>query len=117
MATARPPATAIRSLVRAVVECAPAEVRAPLLAQADAVDYVNGPVTMMRLRVEGDPAPARCVASPVPGGPHVFNAEGDAIGGLILWLDAGGYIECLEYWWVTDDMPTELPSRSQVRRS
>jgi hypothetical protein len=97
MTLAQPPAAAIRSLVRAVVEYAPAEVRAPLLEQADAVEYVTGPVTMMQLRVEGDPAPApaRGVTSPVPGGPHVFDAEGDAIGGLILWLEASGYIECL----------------------
>jgi hypothetical protein len=117
MNVAKPSTAAIRSLVRTVVEHAPSEVQAPLLAQADTVEYVDGPVTMMRLRVCGAPAPAHGVANPVPGGAHVFDADGDAIGGLLLWLNGGGYIECLEYWWVTDDMPTELPSPSQVRSS
>jgi hypothetical protein len=117
MTVAQPSASAIRSLVRTVIEHAPAEVHAPLFAQAETLEYVDGPVTMMRLRVAGEAAPASGAVSPVLGGPHVFDDPGDAIGGLILWLDADGYIDCLEYWWVTDDMPTELPSPSQVRRS
>jgi hypothetical protein len=117
MTIAPPPAEAIRFLDRMVIEHAPAEVRAPLFAQAETLEYVDGPVTMMRLRVTDEAARTSGVVSPVPGGPHVFDDDGNAIGGLILWLDGDGYIDCLEYWWVTDDMPTELPSPSQVRRS
>jgi hypothetical protein len=98
-----------------VIEHAPDEVRPPLLAQADNLEYVGGPVTMMRLRVTGDCAPATGVTSPVPGGPSVVGADDNDIGLLLLWLDEAGYIDCLEYGWVTDDMPTELPSPSQVR--
>lgn len=110
-----PPVEAVRSLVRTVIEHAPYEVRAPLLAQADTLEYVGGPVTMMRLRVAGDRPRASGVTSPVPGGPSVVDAEGNDIGVLLLWLDEAGYIDCLEYGWVTDEMPTELPSPSQVR--
>lgn len=88
-----------------------------LLAQADEVEYVSGPVTMMRLRAGPASQPARGIPSPVPAGPVVYDPEGDAIGGLLLWLDENGFIDCLEYWWVTDEMPTQLPSPSQVRGS
>ena len=94
MTVAQPPAAAIRSLVRRVIEHAPTDVRAPLLAQAETLEYVDGPVTMMRLRVAGEAAPASSAVSPVPGGPHVFDDHEDAIGGLILWLDGDGYIDC-----------------------
>ena len=110
-----PAIEAVRSLVRTVIEHAPAEVRARLLAQAESLEYVGGPVTMLRLRVTGDSAPASGVTSPVPGGPSVVDADENVIGLLLLWLDEAGYIDCLEYGWVTDDMPTELPSPSQVR--
>lgn len=115
MVIAQVPIEPVRSLVRAVIEHAPAEVRAPLLAQADSLEYVGGPVTMMRLQVTSDSAPASSSPNPVPGGPSVVDAEGEEIGLLLLWLDEAGYLDCLEYGWVTDDMPTELPSPSQVR--
>jgi hypothetical protein len=114
MIVAHPPAEAIRRLVRTVIEHGPAEVRASLLAQTESLEYVDGPVTFMRLRVGRDVVPASGATSPVPGGPDVVDDQGKAIGGLILWLDADGYIDGLEYWWVTDDMPTELPQPSQV---
>ena len=110
-----PPRAAVRSLVRKVVEHAQVEDRGALLAQADTVQYVDGPITMMRLRVPSSSAPARSVENPVPGGPTVVNDDGDVVGGLLLWLDEVGYIECLEYWWVTEEMPTALPDPSHIR--
>lgn len=116
MTIAQPSTAVIRSLLRRVIEYAPSGARATLLAQADSVEYVDGPVTMLRLRVTGDAAPARGVPNPVPGGPDVLDAQGDVIGLLLLWLNADGYIDCLEYGWVTDQRPTELPSPTQVGR-
>src|SRR4051812_42416585 len=108
-----PPLEAVRALVRSVIQYAPEQFRALLLAQAERLEYVGGPITMMELRVTGDCAPAHGVKGPLPGGPSVVGADDDAIGLLLLWLDASGYIDCLEYGWFTDDMPTELPSPSQ----
>lgn len=45
----------------------------------------------------------------------MIDAEGNDIGELIRLLDDAGYIDCLEYTWVTDEMPTQLPSPSQAR--
>ena len=79
------------------------------------MDYVDGPVTMTRVRVSRKAEPAKEVSNPVPGGPVVVDAQGEAVGGLLLWLDSEGYIDALEYWWVSDDILTELPDPTQVR--
>jgi hypothetical protein len=102
-------------LVRGVIEHAPNDLQALLLAQTESLEYVGGPVTMMDLRVTGECAPANGVKGPVPGGPVVVDADGEPIGLLLLWLDGAGYIDCLEYGWFTDEMPTELPGPSQLR--
>ena len=66
----QPPALeSVRALVRSVIQYAPEELRALLLAQAERLEYVGGPITMMELRVTGDCAAARGVKGPLPGGP------------------------------------------------
>lgn len=116
MTEEQPSAEAVRALVRAVVAHAPEQARASLLAQVDNLEYVGGPVTMMQLRVTGGCAASTPgISNPVPGGPSVVASDGNDIGVMHLWLDEAGYIDCLEYGWVTDEMPTELPSPSQIR--
>lgn len=41
----------------------------------------------------------------------------EPIGVLLLWLDDAGYIDCLEYGWVTDKMPTRLPTPDRIADS
>ncbi len=57
----------------------------------------------------GAGASAAGVPSPVPSSPTVVAEHGQPIGELLLWLDAQGFINCLEYAWFTDEMPTDLP--------
>ncbi len=80
-----------------------------MLAQVDGLEYVDGPVTMMNLRVDRTRPPASQVPSPVPSRPTVVGGDGQPIGMLVLWLDDHGYIDCLEYAWMTDEMPSALP--------
>jgi hypothetical protein len=98
-----------RSIVRELLNQGDFAGRDALLAQVDGIEYVGGPVTMMDLRVSRTHPPSTGVPSPVPNGPNVVDDEGEVIGMLLLWLDDHGYIDCLEYGWVTDEMPTELP--------
>jgi hypothetical protein len=91
--------------------------RAELLAQVDAIEYADGPVTMMRLRVPPTYPPARGVPSPVPNSPTVLDEGREPIGVLLHWLDDAGYIDCLEYGWVTDKMPTRLPTPDRIADS
>lgn len=109
-----PPTDAIKSLLRRALDLTDCAGRAELLAQVDGVEYVDGPVTMMNLRVEGARPAATGLSSPVRISPHVRDVNGEPVGGLLLWLDAAGSIECLEYWWVTEEMPTEFPSPDQL---
>jgi hypothetical protein len=85
------------------------EGRTELLTQVDGIEYVDGPVTMMRLRVNPELPPAKGVQSPIANGPTVVDRNGETVGMLLLWLDDDGYIDCLEYAWVTDDAPMQLP--------
>ena len=110
------PATdAIRGLIRRLLEVDAFSGREQLLAQVDCVEYVDGPVTMMDLHVVGTCPSAHGVRSPVPSTPIVVDERGEPIGQLLLWLDALGYIDCLEYAWFTDEMPTVLPPPDRVR--
>jgi hypothetical protein len=83
--------------------------RDELLAQVDGLEHEDGPLTMMRLRLSRDFPASHDVRNPVPNSPSVVDHDGHGIGMLLLWLDDSGYIDCLEYAWVTDEIPTRLP--------
>jgi hypothetical protein len=68
---------------------------------------------MMRLSVSRPSATAEGVPNPVPSSPTVLDAAGRVIGMLVLWLN-DGYIDCLEYDWVTDEAPIVLPLVGQL---
>jgi hypothetical protein len=104
-----PSVETIRALVRTLLEQDEFAGRDELLAQVAGIEHVDGPVTMMQLRVDRTYPPSRGVPSPLRNGPSVVDDGGDPIGMLLLWLDDAGYIDCLEYAWVTDEMPTRLP--------
>jgi hypothetical protein len=98
MTAGQPPTTdAIRGLIRRLLEVSPFSGREQLLAQVEGVEYIDGPLTMMDLRVVGLCPSATGVPSPVPSSPTVVGNHGEPIGSLVLWLDAQGYINCLEY--------------------
>jgi hypothetical protein len=104
---------AARTLVRRLLELRAFDGRDALLAQVDRLQYVEGPITMMRLSVSRPSATAEGVPNPVPSTPTVLDAAGQVIGMLVLWLNEG-YIDCLEYGWVTDEAPTILPLVGQL---
>jgi hypothetical protein len=88
--------------------------REELLAQVPFVRVVDGPVTHLALEV--DPAavsPSTLFSGHVPGCAWVRDANGETIGTLLIWVDRG-YICALEYGWVTDQPPTELPTVEQI---
>lgn len=109
-----PSTSAVRALVRTLLEQQDFAGRDELLAQVDCVEYEDGPLTMMRLRVNrGFPA-SHGVRSPVPNRPSVVDHDGRVLGTLALWLDDSGCIDCLEYGWVTDEIPTRLPDPNSL---
>ena len=104
-------------LIRRLLELHEFTGRDELLAQIHGVEYVDGPVTMMRIQVSRTYPPSIGVPSPVPSCPEVLDESGAVVGGLLLWLDDEGYMDCLEYWWVTDEMPTKLPTPDHLAAS
>jgi hypothetical protein len=65
-----------------------------------------------RLAVPTARSPQR--AGHIPVDADVLNAAGEYIGELLVWLD-DGVLTALEYAWVTDEMPTVLPSVERIR--
>lgn len=106
---------AIQSLVRRGLELTDAPGRDALLGQVDGIRYVSGPVTMIDVLVDRSSPGASGVASPFAIKPSVVDESGGAIGGLLIWLDSAGYIDCVEYFWFTDAMPVALPLPTQLR--
>lgn len=106
----------VRALVMKLLKQRDFPGRCELLLQVRELEYVAGPVTMMDLRVDRRCRPSSA-RSPVPNQPTVLDEDGEPVGGLLLWLDAEGYIDCLEYYWFEGDPPTHPPRSHQVTES
>jgi hypothetical protein len=90
--------------------------RDELLAQVDHVRVVGGPVTFHELDVDRANAPASPIETTrVPGNAWAYDGN-TPLGALMVWV-SDGYISGLEYGWVTEEEPTDLPSAVQVRAS
>lgn len=90
--------------------------RDELLAQLDHLRVVGGPVSFYELDVDRAAAPTSPIeASRVPSNAWAYDGN-TPLGTLIVWV-SDGYISGLEYGWVTDEEPTDLPSAAQVRAS
>jgi hypothetical protein len=101
--------TRVRELVRTILEQAPEfDGQAELLAQVPSIEIAGGPITMLDLVVDRSLPPALVAGGPVPGRCWAWAADGTPIGTLLVWAP-DGYINTLEYGWITDDPPTELP--------
>ncbi|MFF2364151.1 hypothetical protein ACFVU0_15785 [Streptomyces sp. NPDC058122] len=46
----------------------------------------------------------------VPVEAHVHDLSGAYVGEILVWTDRGATLAALEFAWVADEMPTELPA-------
>ncbi|MFG2899814.1 hypothetical protein ACGFZH_22370 [Streptomyces zaomyceticus] len=46
----------------------------------------------------------------VPVDAPVYDASGSDVGMILVWTDRGATLAALEFAWVTDEMPTSLPT-------
>ncbi len=87
-----------------------------LLAQVTHASVIGGPITFRHLDVDRSVAPSSpIIGSKVPGQAWVVDETGTTLGTLIVWVE-DGYLSGLEYGWVTDDPPDNLPAPSQISR-
>jgi hypothetical protein len=106
---------AVRTLVKRLIEDQMFDGREELLAQVPFLSVIDGPVTDLALKVDPRAVPpSTFVSGPVPGCAWVHDANGQPVGTLLVWVDRG-YISTLEYGWITDQPPTELPTVEQLR--
>jgi len=107
----------VRGLLRHVLGEADFPGSDELLRQASNVDVVGGPVTMLDLRVTGQPTSASAFTDgPIPLSVMVLDRVGIAFGELLIWVN-DGYLSCLEFAWWSDDPPNELPPPDRVQVS
>jgi hypothetical protein len=67
--------------------------------------------------VVADGAPSAPLSESVlPINAHVYSGSDEFLGELIVWL-SNGKLSALEYAWVTDSMPSSLPSVEMLRLS
>ena len=105
----------MRELVAKVIGEATFDGHDELRNQVPHLKVVGGPITFLELAVDRSAVKAAPIDSRrVPGQAWVSDAYGESLGTLIVWID-DGYISALEYAWLTDDSPYELPSVSQVQ--
>lgn len=104
----------VRQLVASVIAAEDFDGKPELLAQVPFVRVVGGPITFLNLAVQDiGVRRSALIKGCVPGQCWVSGEQGNAIGGLLVWVD-DGYISALEYFWHTDEPPTRLPAVSQL---
>lgn len=104
----------VRSLVKTVLEQAPDfDGKAELLGQVHTIEVVGGPLTMLELSVDRSLPAGRPLNGPVPGSCWSWDSDGSPIGEVLVWAD-DGFVHTLEYGWVTDERPSELPDPKQL---
>ena len=84
-----------------------------LRTQLTTARVVGGVPTLLDLDV--DPATPRATYpdGPLPVEATVTGPGSAVIGGILVWIKSG-YLDGLEYFWYTDDPPTEWPSPDQL---
>jgi hypothetical protein len=85
-----------------------------LLGQVPFVRVAGGIPTLLDLTV-GAGAPRAAVGNgPLPGAWLVEGPGGEFEGELLIWVK-DGYLDGLEFAWITDEPPTAFPSPDRVR--
>jgi hypothetical protein len=105
----------VREVTLRVLREAPFRGQTELLAQVPLLQIDGGPITFLGLVVDRSAAPRSDFGDgPAPGFAGVFGEDAAPMGTLLLWIK-DGYLSALEYAWLTDEPPVELPKAEQIR--
>jgi hypothetical protein len=103
----------VRALLTRVLQGVKFPGRDELLAQVADVRVVGGPITMLDLEVARSAPRSSISDGPAPAAALVRDQYGVESGELLVWIK-DGYVNGLEYAWLSDDEPEHLPSASTV---
>ncbi len=67
----------------------------------------------VNLSVAAEAVPAPLRDGPIPGEVWAYAEDGSTLGTVLLWV-VDGVLSAVEYGWVTDDPPAELPPVSSL---
>jgi hypothetical protein len=105
----------VQQVISRVLSEVPFPGQSALLAQIPFLQIEGGPITFLTVAVDRDRAPrADFEHGHTPGFAGVFGQDGAPVGTVMVWVK-DGYISALEYAWVTDDPPADLPEVEQIR--
>lgn len=105
------------SILRSILQASPSEADV-LLGQLNHAritsNWAPGGSPSFDISVSNDAPSSRFPDGPLPVHAEVYDDQGEYTGELIVWM-SGGFISALAYAWITDDMPSALPSLSSLR--
>jgi hypothetical protein len=107
-------APAERGVLRLIIDQLPDPQRSQLLRQLEHTVVRGGPVTMLELGVAAELVPMDQLSDPLPVRVLHQNPAGDMLGEVLVWT-TDGYLSHLEYAWVTDEPPSEIPPPMEFR--
>lgn len=103
-----------RDVVVRLLEGATFPGSAELRAQVPATKVIGGISTYFDLVVDGSVPRANSPDGPIPGRAFVEGETGEPEGELLLWVKEG-HLSGLEFAWVADEPPKEMPPPERVR--
>ena len=92
------------------------ELRQQLSAAKVAGNWAPAGSPSVDIFVAVDKLPAQVPDGPVPVAAQVIDEQGEYLGELLLWV-TGGRLSGLEYSWVTDEPPGQLPELDMIHLS
>jgi hypothetical protein len=109
----RPLTSSERSVLRLIIEHTDVALREILLTQLEHAVVRGGPITMLELAVVGEMAPVHLDKDLLPVRAVHESDSGEPLGELLVWT-TNGYLSHLEYGWLTDEPPDEIPPARSI---
>jgi hypothetical protein len=103
-----------QGLLRRVIAAVPFPGSEELLAQIPETKVVGGLPMSLHLFAERSAPRAPCKDGPIPVRAIAEGGKGQPLGEMFVWVK-DGYLDALEYGWLTDEMPDSMPSPDRIR--
>ena len=103
-----------RGILETILTSADVRGAVDLLAQVKRTRVIGGLPTLLDLRVDQAAVPVDIPDGPIPARAIVESDGGKLIGEILIWV-AKGFLDGLEFAWVSDEAPAEFPPPSSIR--